>query len=281
MRLDRIQKGLFSVLQSALGNDVSVSWVYGQPTFNQLENDLVTLRIAAGPTKKYITRPRGTAFLPITSLELVVDEAIDGQRYAVQLNDYWHAVEAPSGSTETSIATALVSNINADQFDPYSAVLGVSGAFTITPDSFGAIYQSDKTNNLSEGTVTVSEDAALLTQGQRGLSIEVETFSKNINAYNGAWSLVDEVLDVTENSDLMNELFYSYGLNIYSVGNAIDISETVGGNWETRCNFTMECNVMSSKVRPIDIIETLDYSMQLNSFGDNISQINVSGSVTA
>lgn len=278
MRLDRIQKGLFSVLQGALGDDVSVTWTYGQPTFNQLENDLVTLRIAAGPTKKYVTRPRGTAFLPITLLELIVnDPVIEGKRYGVTLNNYLHYVDAVSGSNPESIATALVSNINADQFDPYAAVLGVSGAFTITPDSFGAIYQASKTNNLSTGSITKSDNAALLTQGQRGITIEVETFSKKINPYNGAWALVDDILDVTENSDLMNELFYSYGLNIYDVQTALDISETVGGNWETRCNFTMDANVMSSKVRPIDIIETLDYEMVATTIGN--AEITFSGSI--
>jgi hypothetical protein len=278
MRLDRVQKGLFSVLQSALGNDATVQWSYGQPTFNQLQNDLVTLRIASGPTKKYVTRPRGTAFLPLTSLELIVnDPVVEGQRYAVTLNDYQHFIDAVSGSNPTSIATSLVANINADSFDPYSAALGASGSFTITPASFGAIYQASKTTNISTGTISRSSNAALLTQGQRGLTIDVETFSKNINPYNGAWALMDQINDVTENSNLMDDLFFNYGLNIYNVGAPVDISETVGGNWETRCSLEMECNVLSSKVRPIDIIEAMDYTIETTTIGN--AEITVSGSI--
>ena len=276
-RLDRLQAGFFSVFTAEIPN-TSVQWAYQQPSFEQLQSNMINIELLTGPTKIYLTRARGRTILPPTSITLSVPSVIVGKRYYVEINDFLFFHDAIGGDTVDTIRDALVVAINTDPNDPYSASSTVNpGEFTILPESFGSIWQVAISSNITVIDLTLSNTPVLLTEGTRDLTVNLQTFSKSPSPRTGAWSIMDKIQDITETQELVDQLWDVFGIRIIDFGVVTNLSAIAGASWESRCTSDVRVQLRSQHTRATEAIESVNFTIQtkapggLTSWEDTIS----------
>lgn len=265
VRFDRLQAGLIDII-GGMVTPAQVGWAYGEGVFDSsFPGDFVNLTMVGGPSYHNQNHARGEVLIPPTLVTLTVDTAVVGKRYTVQINGYNHFYDASAGNTVDDIRDALVTNINADSNDPYTAAPTANpGEFTVTPDSFGAIWQMALFGGNMSSVVTLSDDAVLNTFGTRTFSIAIGCFSKNRFPRNGAWDLAAIIQAGLTTTDFSDQLS-NYGVALWGKGPAVDLSDIAGGHWESRVSFDITCAMESVVTRPVDQIETVDFTINFTS----------------
>jgi len=272
IRLDRLQQGLFLALSDALA-PATVGWVYGQAAFETVGPELVSLQMANGPSYWTQKHKRGRVILPFDSLTLNVAGSTPDVRDIVRVNGIDHAVDVVAQTPE-QIRDELVSLLNANpDNDPWSAAAGGSPSeLVLTPTSFGSVFSVELVGELAEVSQVASGEAALLTEGTRVYTITVQTFSKQREPRNGAWSLMARVESVFETEEYVEQL-ESFGVALWDKGIAADISAIAGANWESRVTVDLQVAMRSAQVRPVDQIEQVKTTFTARGDDGNIIAI--------
>jgi len=269
VRLDKLQKAFGEVLTPSFP-DASILWTYSQPTGEQLKQDRISLRLLSGPTLTNQTRVRGVTFTPPASILFTIPTVTPGARYWLNVNGYQYFRDAVLGDTVDTIRDALVTALNLDLFDPFTALAGVDpGSFLLTPDSFGSINWVSKSSNIDVTTLTLEEDAALFTVGLSSMVVEVQAWSKKDKLFNGASSMINKLLDVVQRRSTVNQ-FYKAGVAFTDKGFPTDISALSGPNWETRATISFTVTMPSTDVERVATLGNVSLSFQiLNSSGSS------------
>ena len=166
----------------------------------------------------------------------------------------------------------MVANINLDTNDPYSAVDSLNaGEFTISPESFGSIYQASISGNISLTDLNLSDNAVLVTQGTRQAVVQLQTFSKSPSPRTGAWAMMDQIQDIFQSESSVDSLWNTYGIRLINFGVISDISAIAGGSWESRCNADVTINLDSASVRPTNVIDAINFSLTTKAPGGIVS----------
>jgi hypothetical protein len=256
IRFDRFQRGLIEVLTSALPS-VQVAWAYGQGVFdNTFPSDFINLTISSGPNFVNRSGARGRALLPPALLGFEVDGVTAGARYGVTLNDFRYHYDAELGDTATDIRDALVAAIAADTESPYTVATTSTDSFAVTPSFTGAIWQASLVGALIP-SVTLNSQPVLVTQGQRAMTVSMDIFSRSTTPRAGAWSLASKVQSILESQDYADILDH-YGIGLGTKSSLTDLSRLDNGSWESRINLDVDMTMMSTHVRPVDSIETVN-----------------------
>jgi hypothetical protein len=257
MRLDRFQEALVSVLTDATG--AQVAWAYGQGVYNStFPGAFVNLKINSGPSYINQSAAQGYGLIPPEVIDFTVDAAVTGRLVALYVNTTPYRYQITGLDTPASVATAMVALIAADTLAPYTAANTGVGTFSLTPASLGSVWSVTTVGDLS-ADVTDEDDMVLVTQSQRGFNVGIQSFSKSRAPRDGAWNLASKAQAALELPDVAL-LLRDYGVGVSNVGPAFDLSAIAGGNWETRVNFDVDFNVVSTVVRPVSQIESLAFS---------------------
>lgn len=264
LRLDRLQKGVFSVLEDAMA-PADVGWAYGQAAFEQRGADLVNITMSNGPSYWTQKSVRGLPIQPFDDITIDVTAATADVRDVISVNciDYFVDVIA---QTPEQIRDEFIVLLNADAGDPWAVTPGGNPSeLVLTPTSFGDVWSIELTGELAALSQTLSGEIALLTQGTRVFTITIECFSKNRFPRNGAWSLMSKIEGVFEAEEYIQTLD-SFGVAVWDKGIATDISAIAGANWESRVTLDVQMAMRSALVRPVDQIETVQGT--INALGD-------------
>ena len=259
VRLDRLQQGLFLTIQDGLGSAATtqVAWAYGEGVYDAtFPGCFVNLTLTSGPNYVNRSGARGTILLPPTLLTFTIDSVTVGQRYAIALNHFQYAYDAILGDDQDDVRDALVALIVADTESPYSSAATVTlGEFSVTPDFNGAIWQAAINAGDITGTPTLSDNAVLVTSGQRACMISIGCFSKSSSIRGGAWSICSKIQAILESTEAM-ELLNTYGVGCGTKSPVTNLSAVDNGRWESRVSFDDEFTIMSTNTTPVDQIET-------------------------
>jgi len=277
IRLDRLQDSFYGILQQELP-DVSVLWTYGQPTGNQLKNDIVALRLLSGPSLGNQSRVRGVAFFPPASILLTIPTATEGALYKIGINGYGYGYNAVLSDTVNSIRDALLALLSARSLDSFIASPTLNpGEILLTPKSFGSIWYVRKSHTIDLTTLVLEEDTALFTPGLVDAVVEVQTYSKNTHLWSGAPALANRILDLVQRTTIVSA-FGAAGVGFTSKGSVADISALSGPNWETRASLSLGISMLGIDV---ERIETFDNVVQSFSVLDGENVVVGQVSVTA
>lgn len=254
IRLNRFQKGLVSVIVDATG--LQVGWAYGEGVYTDtFPGSFVNLTIDSGPSLP-IYHARGTSIQPVTSIAFTVTAAVVGQLVAIYVNEIPYRVQVGALDTVDTIRAALVAAITVDDSGQYTATSGVGGAWTLAPDSFGAIW-SVRTLGSMSAVVTSSDDLALVTQGSAEVTVSIEVFSKARTPRAGAWALANKIAVALQLPEYALT-FRDWGFGVGAFTDLLDLSAIAGGKWESRVAFSVDFNLLFSVSRPIGRITTVE-----------------------
>lgn len=259
LRLDRLQAGVFAVVNGQMAPDATVGWSYGQAAFEQVGPDLIDLQLANGPSFWSQKGKRSSTIAPFDDVTIDVTAATDAVRNIVRVNGIDHAVDGDGVLDPEGIRDAMVALLNANptEGDTWSAAPGVSTSeLVLTPSSFGSVFSLELVGELAATSQTLSGNAARLTTGTRVWTLTIQCFSKNRTPRNGAWALMSEIEGIFEDDDHI-ETLNSYGVSVWDKGIAADISAIAGANWESRVTLDVQLAMRSAMVKPVDTIETV------------------------
>lgn len=259
-RLDKLQEGLYTVLQGRL-SPVQVGWAYGQGAFESMPTDLLNLTVSTGPTPFSRKGARGTTFLPYTSITLQVTGSTEGVKTIVTLNEYDFAYEALLGDTIEIVRDNLLLTLNSNpENDPWTAAALDLDKIVITPNAFADVWETSLHGEIQAIEQVVPGTVALKTVGTRTFTINLQAFSKARSPRSGAWRIMDKVLTVFEDP-VLNEDLYAYGIAVWDKGTPTDISAIAGANWESRVSVDVDIAMRSVATRSVDHIETLNLGL--------------------
>lgn len=254
IRLDRFQRGLVAFLVDVCG--VQAAWAYGAGSRETMSDAFVSLTLAAGPTLP-IYFARGTSFAPVTSVSFVVTSATSGALVMVQVNDVPYRVQVAPDATTSTIRDALVAQITEDDSGEYSAAAGLAaGQWTLTPATFGAIWQLSTLGAMT-ATPTISSSLAKLTQGRAVATVALDVFSRSTSPRSGAWALANRIA-VGLQLPSVAESFRDWGFGMGVVGPLADLSSIAGASWQSRVRFSVDFNLQFNAVVPIDRIDRVE-----------------------
>lgn len=270
LRLDRLTKGIFSVVNSVV-SPATVGWSYGQSAFEQRGADLVNIQPANGPTMWSQNGKRGRVIVPFDSITLDVTGSTSGTRNVIKSNNIDFFVDGDGVLDAEGIRDAFLTLLNADPTnDPWIAAAGVNPSeLVITPNSFGSVFSLEIVGELAAVSQTLSDEAALLTEGTRVWTFTIECFSKDRTLRGGAWSLMSTIEGIFESEEHI-ETLNSFGVAVWDKGLATDISAIAGANWETRVTLDVQFAMRSAKVEAVDQIETVQGIINALSSGGSI-----------
>lgn len=252
IRLDLLQSTLGSLLSTATG--ATVAWAYTAPKFDEVDGDLVTLRVLSGPTPEQ-SHARGVGFLPPSEITLTIT-ATAGKLARVVVNRIPYQHEVTDGQTPADVRAALIAAVAED---PEAAFTPVAHAdddkLRLVPNALGSIWQAAITGPLT-ASVAYGDELVLLTKSRRRMAITVTCYSKNTTVRGGAWRLASRCLAALE--DPANALaLRDATIGIYGVGSPVDLSAIAGAHWESRVAFDVDLNIEAVTIKPIDRIETV------------------------
>ena len=241
VRLDRLQQGLFEALGDVATN---VLWTQTQVPQSEVSGDLLTLNLTSGPSLGLRQGARGVVLLPADSVVVRVDAATVTTRNVVVLNDFPYYRDTVAGDTVTAIRDALLALINVGELAVTASTDGSDG-IALTADTF------------------FSDNAVLETVGTSTCLVTVQCYSKGREPRNGAWALADAALDKLQQTQILEELT-RFGLGLWDKGGIVNLSGIAGGGWESRAAFDLLVAARSVNVRPVDQIETVTGSIEID-----------------
>ena len=253
LRLDRIQKSLYSVLAVACApNDVF--WTDEVPQ-QSLSAAFVALNMIAGPAPYLRQKRRGTLLQPADTIDITVNSAVVGKRYAIVLNHFSYYYDAQAEDGVADIAAALVALVNADVAETATASDLGGGDYRITADFLGGIRYVSLVGDQTAGTPSLNSQHVLLVEGTQTMLVNVQAYSKEREIRNGAATVIQQCYAALQSEDLVEEL-RAYGTGIWGLGTPVNLNAIAGAHWETRESVDVTLAAVSTWVRPVSVFDS-------------------------
>ncbi len=275
VRLDRVQRGLYEVMESAI-DPVPVSWGYSEASYQTLPANIGVLTMIGGPGPWNRTAKRGSLIRVAEFISLNLQAAFGGGLYVIRVNGVDYRYESTFLDPISTIRDSLVAQINADT--QYSGVeastLPLPGGIVLTPAVPGALREVKLVGQIEIFSVDLSTTYYLLTEGTQTALINLQTYSKGREVRNGAWSIAASAL-ATMQTESFVETLRGWGVGLWSKGAPTDLSAITSGHWESRVSFDFTVSMVAAWVDPVDTIETVNAAIAvLNPDGSTAAQVN-------
>lgn len=264
IRLDRVQQALFEVLAEATG--VDVQWTYSEVPQESLTQSFVTMSMVGGPGPFIRKQKRGRTLIPIDAVTLTVGPLVDGKRIGIELNDfnYFEDVDTGGGDTPDIVRDRFLAQINDDvNTEPVTAAAGGAGELDLTPDFVGGIVSLSIYGAITAGPPTLNAGAVNVVEGAQTMLVNIQAFSKNREPRNGAWAVITQCMAALQTEDLVEKL-RRFGVAVWDKTAPIDLSAVAGGHWETRVSFDVTLASRARWVRPVELVETVNLTLNTN-----------------
>lgn len=252
IRLDLLQSALGSLLGAATG--ATVAWAYTAPKFDEIEGDLVTLRVLSGPTPE-LAHASGVGFLPPSEITLTVTATV-GKLARLVVNRIPYQHEITNGQTPADVRAALIAAIEADPEARFSAVAHADAdKLRLVPAALGSIWQAAITGPLT-ASVAYADDLVTLAKSRRRMAVTVTCYSKNATVRGGAHRLASRCIAALE--DASNALtLRDATIGTYAIGSPVDLTAIAGAQWESRVAFDVGLNIEAVTIKPAEQIGTV------------------------
>lgn len=267
VRLDRVQRGIFEAMKSALedtGVVNTVCWSYQQQERVDDES-ILTLELTAGPTAGHREGAHyDTIIKPPTSVIVQVHGLEVGRRALVWLNGFAHYYDIQAGDTKADVRDALLASIQDQEAEFVTATASGTarillsatfpklwGLYTGTPGTWSA-------ENILYGDGVFTGAAASVTTGIELAQLTVNAYSKNLELRNGARTIAEKARAALRTRDVV-DVFARYGAAIGTRGPVIPLNAIAGANFETRAAASVDLRLESYIVKPTDTIETVNF----------------------
>ena len=271
MPLHRLERGLATIFNDALGPDVTIVWTYGAIPRQITTPTMLTMQMIAGPSEWNRTQRRGVIRTDVTVATLSVDGPIVvGTRYGLRVNrfDYFH--DAAGGESLDDIRDAIVALMVAEADPTFTpAATAPVGQLTLSQTAPGSIYAVRRVGPWVVDDIADDGNCVLLTDGTRVMDVSIQVFSKGRNPSAGAWSFSEIAREALVAPDLVDVL-RNEGVAIWSKGPAADLSAIAGSDWETRVAFTVRLAMRATFARPVAAIEHVLYRRKFRDLGGNL-----------
>lgn len=263
VRLDRVQRGLYEVIESAI-DPVPVSWGYSEASYETLPANIGVLTMIGGPGPWNRTAKRGRMIRVAEFITLDVQLSPGGGLYVIRISGVDYRYDATTLDPIFAIRDSLVEQINADT--PYSGVeasaLPIPGGIALSPTQAGALRQVEIVGTIDVLSVDVSPVCYLLTEGTQTALINFQAYSKGREMRNGAWSVITKSLACLQTQSYVERL-REWGIGLWSKGPPTDLSQISGAHWESRVSFDFTISMISQWAEPTDVIESVAVSMDI------------------
>jgi hypothetical protein len=268
-RLDRLQKTLGDVFIDALGND-DVFWSMTEPSQASLPGSYVVLDLIVPPSPIVRRNARETLLNPTTSIDVTVTTATTGAMYTLKINGSLYQTVGLGGDAVTDIAGRLVDAVNGDLVEPVTAAEISPGVVQLTSDFDGALWELVLGGLMSFSNQVISANSVTLTEGDQGMVVNVQAFSKNQQIWNGAGSITNVCYAALQSPDYSATL-QGAGIGIGIIGVPTSVPLVEGARWESRSSFDVDLTMKATWVRPAGRIESVDLTTTLQP-GDIVVQ---------
>lgn len=267
VRLDRLQQGLFEVLNGADVADV-VAWGYSEQA--REAGSLLSLAVTTGPTPWNRSHARGSILCPADSIDIVVDAATVGTRQIIHLNDYPYDHDVVGGDTVTTIRDSLLADIQAGEAGAVTAAASGADTIALTADFLGGLRRLTlEGGDLSSASAVFSDDAVLETIGTMVHRVTITAYSPSSEPRNGAWSIIDLALSELQKPGV-SETLRKFGLGVWEKGSPVNLSAVTGARWESRVAVDVTVASQSVTVETVDQIESATIAIAVT--GDTVSE---------
>ena len=258
VRLDRVQQGLFEAFAGVVAAG-GIVWTSGQPPKSELGDNILSLKMTAGPSPHIRKHARGTILLPATSVVVRVTAATAGVRNIIRLNGFDFFRDTVALDTLTTIRDGLLAKItDSDTGEPSSIVTAVTAGadgILLTGAFLGGLRRLQLLGELTNDPPVFSGDAVLETEGTSTGLVTVQAFSKGKEPSNGAQAIIDRALDKLQSVGVVTEL-ERFGVGLWGISGTTDLTAITAGNWETRAAFDVTIAAKSTSIEAVGQIET-------------------------
>jgi hypothetical protein len=275
IRLDRVQRGIYEALQTALGAPPAgalVAWAYGeQPYAAGPDAGLVSLTMVGGPSPGLLQSKRAVTQKAYTSADVQVAAASES-RYTVEANGVPYFYDATGADTVTTIRDALIALVEADTLAAVSASIVSADTLRISADTTGSLWRLRLSGALDFGNLVDSGAFVSITEGNMVASIGVQAFSKTREPVGGAWDIAAQCLMALQQPAAVRTLD-CYGVGLMLKGALTDLSAIAGGYWESRVAFDFGISMFGVSFEAVEPIQTTKTTVNLEPGGITIPDI--------
>ncbi len=270
VRLDRVQRGLYEVMESAI-DPVPVSWGYSEASYQTLPANIGVLTMIGGPGPWNRTAKRGSLIRVAEFISLNLQAAFGGGLYVIRVNGVDYRYESTFLDPISTIRDSLVAQINADT--QYSGVeastLPLPGGIVLTPAVPGALREVKLVGQIEIFSVDLSTTYYLLTEGTQTALINFQAYSKGRELRDGAWAVITKALACLQTESYVERL-RGWGVGLWSKGQPTDLSQVSGAHWETRVSFDFTISMISQWAEPVDVIEFVNLDIDITDVSNTV-----------
>jgi len=255
LRLDRLQRALFSVMSEATG--LPVAWDYQEVPMEARGQSFVGLTMTVAPAPVNRMHRRGPTIEPISTVMLTVGPVVVGTRVGIVLNDFNYFEDVVAGDTDETVRDRLAAQIeDPSNIEPVAATPVGVDALSLTADFVGAIASLSVYGTVSAGAPVFDTQHVQLVEGTQVGLVTVEAYSKLREPRLGASAIIQQCHAALQSEDLVERL-RADGVGIWNYTPPADLSAIAGAHWETRQAFDVNVAARARWARPVDIIETV------------------------
>jgi len=263
-----MQAGLGQMILTALGPSTSVSWVYGEISFDSLPNDFVSLSILSGPLPARNRFPSGSpCVFPPSIIDFSIDAVSIGSLDRITINEVDYSHDVGALDTVTIIRDAILALMVADaEYVSWTAVALGADAIRVTSPVTG-IFQAGYLGDISH-VATYHATSVQIRESSKTFNIQIQAFSKSREPYNGAWSMISQIQDAIMTQSVIDSLYDDYGIVLHDpVSNdPQNLSALAGPNWETRANLDLKVNLASTISVAVDYFDAVEMTISPSGF---------------
>jgi hypothetical protein len=230
------------------------------------DTDILTLEATAGPRPVHRQNAHGTLLAPADSVIVRVTGTTAATRNILRLNAYDYYRDTLGGDTLTTIRDALLSDVQDGEAGSVTATADGADGILLTADFLGGLRELGLRGELTSSAAVFSGDAVLVTESTVSMLVTLDAYSKNREPRNDAVTVIDDAMDRLRAHDIVEQLG-RYGLGLWNLIGATDLSAIAGGHWESRAAATVTVAARTVFVRPVDQIDSVTAALNVASFG--------------
>lgn len=271
-RLDRVQRGIHSVLNALAPNTIGeTGWVNGQKPYQTdpktPPSSLLTYALTSGPNPgKRIGAHADRILKPPDSVVVRFTGATVGARPWIRLNGFEHWFDVPGGATDSDIRDAFIASINLEHADECVASINDPNEMLLTANFLGGLWSLEFLGEIAVGNGVFSDNAVALTTGLEESILTLNAYSKNRTLKDGARSILDEAIGELRLRQTIHTLS-RYGMSLGDRGPVIPLDAIAGANWETRASIDINLRTTSYIIEPRDLVETVTINLDIFAAG--------------